>query len=111
VGFDEVRWLPVYFAELLGTFGRCCFERFRLQLSVLFQQDFHLAFGLFQFLAATVGKLNAFFKQFERLFESDIASLQFIHDFLKPLQAVFELRQTQTPLRLILLQIQLGSSL
>src|SRR5579864_2284122 len=47
----------------------CHFEGLRLELSVLLQQDLDLALGRLQFLATGIGKLDAFFEEFQRRFE------------------------------------------
>ena len=77
------------------SFGRNL-ERLGLQLAVLFEKNFYLAFRFFQFFAARIRKLNAFFKQFERLFQRNFTALQLVDDFFEPLQAFFEFGQGLT---------------
>ncbi len=73
--------------------GSCGLERLGLQLAVLLQKNFYLAFCFFELFATVIRELHSFFEQFESLFESDIPTLQLIDDFFQPLQAIFKLRQ------------------
>jgi hypothetical protein len=75
------------------------FERFGLELTVLLKQNFDFALGFLELLAAAVGELNSLFEQFQSLFQSDVSTLQFIDDFFEPLQAIFELGQSESLLR------------
>src|SRR6266850_1402966 len=69
------------------------FKRFSLELSVFLQQDLHLAFRLFQLLAARRGELHAFFKESERFFQRNLSLFQFLNNLLKSLEALFKLGQ------------------
>ena len=53
--------------------GLFWFKSFRLKLPILLQQDFHLAFCIFQFLAAGCGELHALFKQRQGLLQRHFA--------------------------------------
>jgi hypothetical protein len=68
-------------------------ERFCLELSVFLQQDFYLAFRLFQFSAAGGRKLHAFFKEGERLFQCYFASFQLLNNLFQSLKTLFKLGQ------------------
>jgi hypothetical protein len=73
-------------------------QRLRLQFSVLFQQDFHLAFRFLQFLPAGGGELHSFFEETQRLLKRNIAFLELIYDFLQSLQTLFKFRhRSETP--------------
>ena len=78
------------------------FERFRLELPILFQQDFHFAFRFFQFFAAGPGKLHSFLEERQRLFQGDITLFQFPHNLLQTLEAVLKFRQRDPLLKDIL---------
>src|SRR5205085_1771949 len=65
-------------------------ERFSLELAIVLQQDFNLAFSFLKFFAAGVRKLHAFLEKGERLFQGHIAFFEFLHDLLKTLETFFE---------------------
>jgi hypothetical protein len=70
----------------------------RLQLPILSKQNLDFAFGLLQFLTTRGGMLQAFFKEFQCLFERDITSFQLIHDLFQTLKTIFKLRhRAETP--------------
>lgn len=73
-------------------FGRDL-ERLGLQLAILLQKNFDLAFSFLELFAAGVGELHAFFKQLKRLFERNFTALQLVYYFLETLQTFFKLRQ------------------
>jgi len=50
----------------------------------LLQQNLNLTFGFFEFLAAGVRQLNSFFEELEGLLQSNIATFEFVDDFLQP---------------------------
>jgi len=48
------------------------FEDFGLESAIALQQDFNLAFGFFEFLAAGTGQLHALVKKLQRPVEGNI---------------------------------------
>ena len=80
-GSEPVSWKLAHylFPGYLGLFRRG-FVRFRLQFSVLLEQDFNFALRLFQFFAAGSGELNALFKELQGVLEGHIAFLELIHN-------------------------------
>jgi hypothetical protein len=68
-------------------------ERFRLELSVLLQQDFYLSFRLLKFLATGSRKLHTLFKQCQRLFQGDVSLFEFLNNFLEPFETLFKFSQ------------------
>jgi hypothetical protein len=56
----------------------------------LSKENFDLAFGLFQLLAARRGKLQPFFKKLQRLLKRHIALLELIYDLFQPLKTLFK---------------------
>src|SRR5208337_335478 len=68
-------------------------KRLGLELPVLLQQDFYLAFSLFQLLAAGGREVHPFFKESERLFQRHISLFQFLNNFFQPLETLFKLGQ------------------
>jgi hypothetical protein len=55
-------------------------EGFRLKLTVLLQQDFYFAFGLFQFLAARGRELHAFLEQGQGFLQGHVPVFQLLHN-------------------------------
>jgi|SRR6266849_832156 len=70
-------------------------ERFGLNFAVLFQENFHLAFGVFQLLPAGSGKLHSFFEERQRFFQGHFTLLQFLNDLFQALKALFKLWQKE----------------
>lgn len=56
----------------------------------LLQQDFDLAFRLFQFLLAFARELHSFFEQAHGLIQRKIGAFQALDDFFQPRQRFFE---------------------
>ncbi len=69
-------------------------ERFSLKFSVLLEQNLNLALRVFQLLAAGGGKLHAFFKQRQRLFQGNLPFFQFLDNLFETLEAFFKLYQS-----------------
>jgi hypothetical protein len=69
------------------------FEGFRLELAIALQQDFNLAFGFFQFLAAGTGQLHALIKKLQRPVEGNVSLFQFRDDGFQTLERFFKLGQ------------------
>jgi hypothetical protein len=69
-------------------------ERFSLELSVLLEQNLYFPFRVLQLLPAGRGKLHAFFKEGQRLFQWNFALFQLQDYFLQPLKALFKLHQS-----------------
>ena len=86
-------------AALFGSVARlgCSFEGLRLQLAISLQQDLHFAFGFLQLLAAGTGKFHALIKKLQRVVKGDVSLLKFSYDFFQSLETLFEFRQAQTP--------------
>jgi len=76
-----------------GRLLRHRLKRFRLEPPVLFQQNLHFAFRLFQFLATGGGKLHAFFKECQGLLQRHFSFFQFLNNLLQSLKALFKLSQ------------------
>src|SRR5271166_138340 len=74
-------------------FGRGL-EWFRLQLSVLLEQNLHFAFRVLELLPAGCGELHAFFEQRQRLLQRNLPFFQFLNDLLETLKAIFKLHQS-----------------
>jgi len=72
-----------------------------MQLAIALQQDFHFAFGFFQLLAAGTGKFHALIEKLQRAIERDVPLLEFSHDLFQSLERLFEFRQAQTPLLIL----------
>src|SRR5258708_32322105 len=68
-------------------------KRFSLQLPVFLQQNFHLAFGVFQFLPAGRREIHAFFKKSQALFQRHISLFQLLNYFFQSLEALFKFSQ------------------
>jgi hypothetical protein len=74
-----------------------------LQLAVLSKEDFDLTLGLLQFFAAGRGKLQPFFKEFQRLLERHIALLKLIDDLFQALKTIFKFgHRAETPFLILL---------
>src|SRR5208337_204024 len=88
---------------LFGSIARLCcgLEGLRLKLAIPLQQDFNLAFGFFQLLAAGTGKLHALVKEVQCLVEGDVTFLQFCDDLFQSLEALFKLGQAQAPTSIV----------
>jgi hypothetical protein len=85
-------------------------EGFRLQLAISLQQDFYLALGLFQFLAAGTRELHAFVEKLQCPIERDISLFQFRNDDFQPLETFLEFGQTLDSLNDILVRILADTS-
>jgi hypothetical protein len=70
-------------------------ERFGLNLAVLLEENFHLAFGILQLLPAGNGQLHSFFEERQRFFQGHLTLLQFLNDLFQALKALFKLWQKE----------------
>jgi len=68
-------------------------EGFGLELSVLLQQNLNFSFRLFQFFPTGGRKLNALFKEGERLLQLDLTFLQLLDYLFQALKTLFKFGQ------------------
>jgi len=95
----QIRNGDLRFASVAGLGQRL--EGLRLQLAIALQQNFHLAFGFFEFLAAGTGQFHALVKKLQRPVEGYVSLFQFSYDRFQTLERFLKLGQAQTPLPIL----------
>src|SRR5437762_11800273 len=84
-------------AALLKAFAICgfggSFKRFRLQFSVLLEQNFDLPLCRLKLFTAGTGEANSFFKKLQSLLQWQIATFELFDNFFELLKAIFKFWQ------------------
>jgi hypothetical protein len=112
VGFIAPRFSPLYygccpslwgelegFAALRRSGQLLAVERLGLNLAVLLQENFYLAFGFLQLFPAGSRKLHSFFEKSQRFFQGDFALFQLLNNFFQALDTLFKFWQEKNSLR------------